>query len=198
MKTPRYGELKEALRRKGYAFFGPRAYDLNVIGIRNPSQRPGKFDDTFCVAYIDINGYERVFTCPFTADPALHYLQNPINSAGCAILKPGQYRGAYQIGLHRGYTALRQIKPVTVNRDKNKDSNLDWNNVPTQTGLFAVNIHRTLEDGIAATVQKFSAGCQVIQSSDDFAYLLALVRRQKKMVGSDIVTYTLIMEGDLG
>jgi hypothetical protein len=197
MVTPKYNELKNALRSKGYAFFGPEAYDLNVIGIRNPSQRPGKFDDTFCVAYIDINGYERVFTCPFTADPALHYLQHPINDAGCAILKPGQYRGAYQIGLHRGYTALRQIKPVTVNRDKNKDSNLDWNNVPTQTGLFAVNIHRTLEDGIAATVQKFSAGCQVIQSSDDFAYVLSLVRRQKKSIGTDIITYTLIMETDL-
>jgi len=197
MKNHTYNQLKQALRDKGYLFFGPRAYDLNVIGIRNPSQRPGKFDDTFCIAYIDANGHERVFTCPFTADPGLHYLQHPINAKGCAILKPGQYRGAYQIGLHRGYTALRQIKPVTVFRDADKDSNLDWDNVRTDTGMHAINIHRTLADGIAATVQRFSAGCQVIQSSDDFAYVLSLVRRQKKSIGTDIITYTLIMETDL-
>jgi hypothetical protein len=197
MKDISYSQIKYALRSKGYLFFGPTAYDLNVIGIRNPSQRPGKFDDTFCIAYVDANGYERVYACPFTADPGLHYLQHPINSKGCAILKPGQYRGAYQIGLHRGYTALRQIKPVTVFRDADKDSNLDWDNVRTDTGMHAINIHRTLADGIAATVQRFSAGCQVIQSSDDFAYVLSLVRRQKKSIDTDIITYTLIMETDL-
>lgn len=197
MINPTYQELKKACRDKGYLWFGPRPYDLNVIGIRNENRIAGKFDDTFCVAYIDINGNERVFVCPCTTDPGPYYLQRTLTPKGCAILKPGQYLGAYQIGLHRGYVALRQIKPVTVFRDNNKNTILDWSAVPTETGMFAINIHRNLAGGIAKEVGQFSAGCQVIQSADDHAYELSLVRRQKLVIGTDIVSYTLLEESDL-
>jgi len=197
MINPTYQELKRAVRAKDYVWFGNRPYDLNVIGIRNPERTSGQFDDTLCIAYIDANGRERVFACPFTTDPGPYYLQRTLTSKGCAILKLGQYRGAYQIGSHRNYTALRQIRPVTVFRDNNKNTELDWDRVPTETGMFAINIHRNLADGIAKEVGQYSAGCQVIQSSDDFAYVMSLVRRQKLVIGTDIVSYTLLEEPDL-
>ena len=85
------------------------------------------------------------------------------------------------------------MKPVSVYRDVNKDGRYDFNG-KIDTGLFGIDIHRALEFDIAKTVDKFSAGCQVIQSPDDFAYLIALVKRQKQFLGTDVVTYTLILE----
>lgn len=190
-----YEALRSRVERKGYVWF-TGAYNLNVVGIRSNDPKPSGFDDTFCVGYEDRGGNKRIFTCPFTADPGLYYLQNPINPKGTAIMKPGQYRGAYRLGTHRGYLALVQRRPVTVYRDGNKDDRLNYGGTE-DTGMHAVNIHRTVADGIAATIGKFSAGCQVIASSDDFNYIKSLVRRQKAVLGSDVVTYTLLLWSDL-
>ena len=193
-----YDRLKEAVRRKGYVWFGPRAYDMNLIGIRSPNTKPDDFDDWLCMAYIDINGRKRVFMCPATTDPGLYYLKNPINAKGAAIMKPGQYRGAYVPGLHRGYNAIVQVGKITVIRDYNKDGKLDFKSGREETGsTFGANIHRTLEDGFVKTIQTFSAGCQVVQSSDDFLYLLALANRQRKHIGASTFTYTLLEEKDI-
>ncbi len=193
-----YNTLRKVVQRKGYAWFEKvsRPYDINVIGIRNKSTVPDYFDDTLCVAYLDLNGYARLFTCPITVDPSLYYIKNPINSSGALIIKPGQYRAAYRLGKHRGYDAIVQVKPIIVIRDYNKDNKLDFKSGREQTGVFAANIHRTLPDGIAKTIQRFSAGCQVIQSIDDFKYVYSLIRRQKICLDTDFVTYTLLEERD--
>ena len=44
-----------------------------------------------------------------TTLPGLYWLENPMNSKGCAILKEGQYKGVYEIDLHNGkYEAICQ------------------------------------------------------------------------------------------
>jgi len=193
MIAPTYDALKRVIEEKGYVWFsGSKPFDLNIVGIRNLNA-VNAFDDTICVAYLDIEKRKRIIHFPATTDPGLFYLKNPMNASGTAILKEGQYRGAYRLGKHKGYTALVQIKPVSVYRDVNKDGKYDFNG-KIDTGLFGIDIHRALEFDIAKTVDKFSAGCQVIQSPDDFAYLIALVKRQKQFLGTDIVTYTLILE----
>ena len=50
-------------------------------------------------------------------------MENPwIDKIGCAVLKPGQYRGSHKLRLHGGkYLALGQKKPVTVYRDNNRN-----------------------------------------------------------------------------
>lgn len=193
-----YNTLRKAVQRKGHAWFekASRPYDINLVGIRNKSTVPDYFDDTLCVAYLDLNGYARLFTCPVTVDPSLYYIKNPINSSGALIIKPGQYRTAYKLGKHRGYDAIVQVKPITVIRDFNKDGKLDFKSGREQSGCFGANIHRTLPDGIAKTVQKFSAGCQVVQSIDDFKYVYSLIRRQSIVLGTDYVSYTLLEEKD--
>ncbi len=190
-----YDELKNAVRKKGYAWFGG-LYNLNVVGIRKNTAIPDAFDDTFAVAYEGAGGIKRVFLAPFTADPGLYYLQNPINAKGAAIMKPGQYRGAYVPGLHRGYSAFIQYQPVTVYRDGNRNNRLDFAG-KEDTGMFGINIHRTLADGLAATVGFYSAGCQVLQSDVDFQYIRELVRWQKRHVGTSVFTYTLLWESDI-
>lgn len=42
------------------------------------------------------------FVFPATTDPGTFYRENPLSVKGTAIMKPGQYRGAYMIGRHRG------------------------------------------------------------------------------------------------
>ena len=112
-----------------------------------------------------------------------------MNSKGCAILKAGQYRGAYQIGLHKGkYEALVQRGgKVTVYRDNNKDDTLD--RVTEDSGYFGINIHKSLRHH--QEVGLYSAGCQVFQNSHDFKEFMLLVKRSSVLYG-DTFTYTLI------
>jgi hypothetical protein len=41
-----------------------------------------------------------------------------VKHKGTVIVKPGQYRGVFQIGIHTDYKALVQIGDITVDRDK--------------------------------------------------------------------------------
>ena len=67
---------------------------------------------------------------------------------------------------------------------------LDDNN--TQTGLYGINIHRaTGRAGKTSTrVDKWSAGCQVLNNPKDFARLIDLC----KASGLKEFTYTLLRE----
>lgn len=182
-----YQELKAIMRKLGFVWFGSRAYDMNVIGIRKNNPHAGKFDDWMYWAYIDTLGFERVFSMPLTTDPMKYYLQNPCNVKGCAILKPGQWRGMWTRGLHRGkQTALIQVKPVTVYRDTNRDDILDVTG-KEDTGLFGINFHTG--DG-----QTASAGCQVTPIKADHAHCLELNKAQFEHIGTYSTTYTLLLE----
>tara|TARA_R100001460_G_scaffold65598_1_gene105939 strand:- start:573 stop:944 length:372 start_codon:yes stop_codon:yes gene_type:complete len=113
---------------------------------------------------------------------------------GVAVLKPGQYKSSHKLRLHQGkYLALGQQNPVTVYRDNNRDSKYDLNENNTQTGLFGINIHRaTGRSGkTSSRIDKWSAGCQVIASNDDWHEFLDIcqIAREK---WSNNFTYTLI------
>ena len=121
-----------------------------------------------------------------------------LNPKGTAILVPGQYRGCWQIGLHNGkYEALVQKKPVSVYRDGNKDLIYDLDPKKIDKGVFGINIHRSNPYGESATVDNWSAGCQVFASSKDFKEFMELCGKQKAMYGNSF-TYTLLDEKDLG
>ena len=139
------------------------------------------------------------FKC--TTDPGTHWVENVmIPKKGVAVLKPGQYRGAYQIDKHRGnYDALCQRgSEVTVYRDNNKDEFYDLSDDNTQTGYFGINIHRaTARAGKTSTqVDKWSAGCQVIASNDDWKTFIDICYKAKDVWGNNF-TYTLIESKDI-
>jgi hypothetical protein len=107
-------------------------------------------------------------------------------------LKQGQYKHTYQIGLHRGkYYALVQRNPVTVLRDYDRNATLDFWNGKQQTGMFGINIHRASVQGTTKTIDKYSAGCQVLSTAKDFSQLMQLCEVHKKLYGNSF-TYTLI------
>jgi hypothetical protein len=181
------------MRLKRYKVYD-KPYQLNIVGIRNESTNPNKFDDTLYVFWKnDKNSWEGKFYT-ITTDPGTYWLKNPMSNLGTAILKDGQYLDAYKIGLHKGqYKALVQQKPVTVIRDYDRNAVLDFNNGKEEKGNFGINIHRAGEKGNTINVDKWSAGCQVFENAENFANFLNLAEKHNKMYGNNF-TYTLVDE----
>ena len=189
-------QIIRAMEAKGYAVFrDARGHDLNIVGIRSADLSPNTFNDWLTVFYIFEDVWNH-FAFPATTDPGTYYRENPLNVRGTAIMKPGQYRGAYKIGRHRNYKALQQKGPITVYRDNDMDAEIDTTGVAEDTGIHAVNIHRSNAHRPSVVVGKWSAGCQVVQDPDHFAFLLSLCERAKEKFGNSF-TYTLLEENDL-
>ena len=122
-------------------------------------------------------------------------MEHPINIEGTAILKEGQYRGAYQIGLHKGkYKALVQRKVLPVYRDGNKNLVYDFFPHSIDKGIFGINIHKAGDN--STLIDGWSYGCQVFAKSIDFNAFMRLVERSASIYGNSF-TYTLINEEDL-
>jgi hypothetical protein len=192
------GKLKSIARKLGYVIY-TKPYQLNIWGVRSTETRANEFDDHIHVFYTTgkskggMRHWEyHVFRA--TTDPGTYWLKNPMMPQGSAILAQGQYVDAYEIGLHRGkYAALVQRKKVSVIRDYNRDSTLDFFNGRLETGLFGINIHRALREGITPYIDKHSAGCQVFENASDFYKLMQLAERHRSLYGNSF-TYTLVDE----
>jgi hypothetical protein len=179
------------LRFKTYETYS-RPYQLNIIGIRSDSTIPNRFDDEIHVFYKNSLNQWIHYVFPATTDPGTYWLKNPMNLQGTAILSQGQYKDAYQVGLHRGkYYALVQAKPVTVLRDYDRNAILDFQNGRPETGMFGVNIHHASINGTTKTVDNYSAGCQVFANINEFNLFMQLCEKHKQLYGNSF-TYTLI------
>ena len=186
-----------------YKWFEKGDYNLNIVGIRNSNTKgkvTNRFDDKITLSYkIGTDEYGNggewqfhSFDC--TTDPGTHWVENIMRKEGVAILKPGQYRSSHKIRKHQGrYEALGQQKPVKVYRDDNLDQWYNLNEDSVQEGLFGINIHRaTKYAGKKSTqVDKWSAGCQVIASNDDWKLFMKICRKARD-TWSNNFTYTLL------
>lgn len=192
MRNP-YDILKETIEKMGYAFFTGEE-NINIIGVRTEDVVTNEFDDELLVA-IQLNDVRQVFSFrDFTTDPGFYYLkQKFLNPKGCAILKPGQYRGMYAIGSHRDSgKALVQVGKCTVYRDRNKDNTI--NKKTESTGLFGINMHHAYDR--KGKIDKHSAGCQVHRNRQQLGSVLGLCKKSAAKFGPTF-TYTLIMRDDL-
>ena len=195
--TPTVTELHQVMRAKGYRVFeDARGYDLNIIGIRSTEIDQERFNDWITVSYLQ-DGRWNYFCFPGTTDPGSFYLQQPLNVKGTAILKPGQYRGSHKIGRHKNYKALQQQANLTVYRDNNRDGYLNTANMPEDTGMHAINIHRSNAHRPSTVIGKWSAGCQVIQDPVHFNFLMDLCEVSRERFGNSF-SYTLLEEADFG
>ena len=190
--------FEKLFKEKGYAWFTKGNYNLNIIGIRsnNNNKVTNKYDDMLVVDYNTGNGHKRV-CYTITTEPGIYYIENLCNSNGAAILVPGQYRGCWQIRLHRDkYKALCQKKEVKVYRDNNKNLIYDINPETIDNGIFGINIHRSNETYTRNTIDQYSAGCQVFNNPVEFNAFMRLCEEQRKLYGNSF-TYTLICEEDM-
>lgn len=187
------GKLRAVAKKFGYKIYS-KPYKLNIWGVRSPVTKAGVFDDFFIVFYnAALSGLPswKVHVWKCTTDPGTYWLKNPMRPEGTAILKQGQWHG-YKIGMHRGsYEAIVQRSPVTVIRDYNRDSTLDFNNGKEHHGMFGINIHPAGKGSNGVTLYKASAGCQVFARRRDFDALMNLAKIHERFNGNSF-TYTLI------
>ncbi|MGZ5620565.1 MAG: hypothetical protein ACXWFG_06825 [Methylobacter sp.] len=164
------------------------------MGIRAKDLTANTFNDLLCVLY-EADGRQVLEQYPITTDPGVYYREHPINVDGAAILKPGHYKGCWQIGAHQGkYLALVQRGEMTVYRDRNKDKKLDLDH--EQTGYFGINLHRAGQNAHTLKTDKVSAGCQVFANSKDFDAVMKLAQQSAAKYGNSF-SYTLLDEADL-
>lgn len=186
-----YDKLKKAVEDKGFKFF-TGDLNINLIGVRSSDTLTNDFDDILYIA-IEIGGEKCVYVFnQFTTDPGHYYLKKKfLNPKGCAILKPGQYRGMFGFGKHRGkYDALVQKGKCTVYRDRNKDNTIDKKT--EQTGIFGINMHHAYD---SEEINKYSAGCQVHQDDFKLDRVLELCKMSAEKYGASF-TYTLLEKKD--
>jgi len=188
-----YQKVKSIVQSKNYRFYTD-PFDMNIVGIRTNDNTPNVFNDFICFAYMDDQAKPQIKVYEATTDPGTYWLLNPMSVKGTAIVKPGQYRNMWKIGLHSGYRALIQYGICTVYRDNDKNGTIDVVPTSLDIGVFAINYHHAA--WISQTVDKWSAGCQVDKKEEDFNESMKLVDKQIAAGLGDIFTYTLLEEND--
>lgn len=191
--------LIEAVEKLGHSVFkgDTKPYNLNIVGIRAIKPATNRFNDLMCVFW-KYEGQWNIYKMQCTTLPGLHWLENPMNPKGCAILKEGQYKSTYSVDKHNGkYLALCQrLAPVTVYRDDDKDREYDMIASTEQRGMFGINIHRASAYKELERVNKNSAGCQVIQDPNEYKIHMDIVKKAVEVWGNSF-TYTLINQKNL-
>ena len=206
MIPPAIPQLLAAYRRLNYVVFDSGPHDLNIFGIRSRGrdQSGDAFDDLIGF-FRFVHGQPVALFFPATTDPGLSALRDPSFPEairnGTAILKEGQYRSAYRIGLHGmgkwRHQALVQVRPVTIYRDANRDAVLNTEGVPESMGLFGINIHAASLWNDVARIGNYSSGCQVLQKSRDLRRLIEACGLQVNAGLGSLFTYTLLNEEQL-
>ena len=195
-------QVEAAVKSKGYVWFEDTAnktYDVNIVGVRNNNSLiadkvTNLFDDCITISFKDETSNWQFYCWSGTCDPGKKGVMEYHNKKGVARLVPGQYRGVYAISKHQGkYEALCQrLGDVTGWRDKNK--NMTFDEVETDTGMFGINIHKA--GTVSNFVENWSEGCQVFKRAKDFEEFMAICRKAKAANGNKF-TYTLIESADI-
>ena len=192
-------DIIAAMQRLGHSVYqhDKTPYNLNIVGIRAAKPIVNKFNCLMTVFW-KYEGNWNIYKMQMTSLPGLHWLENPMNTKGCAILKEGQFKGVYKVDKHNSkYDALCQrLGDVTVYRDGDRDREYDLIKGTEMTGKFGINLHRAHSNYELETVDKYSAGCQVIQDPDEFDVHMEVVKKAAEVWGNSF-TYTLINEKDL-
>lgn len=181
MDTPTFSEFKDRAGKLGHIV----SESFNIVGWRSQFSEADHFNDTLSLYW---NGDEHHWS--ITTLPGIPYLKNPINPKGSAILVPGQYLEAYGLGVYHGYQVLKQIAPVRVYRDRNKDVIFDKDPSSIEQGLFGIHIHRA---GLWNKIVGISsAGCQVFQKREDFEQFISICQWVYRHEDRKKFTYTLM------
>lgn len=139
--------------------------------------RPNVFNDLRTLIRIQQGRPVLVGAWEGTTEPGRHFTENPMAQAGAARIAFGQYY-AWQIGLHNGdHEALRQVAPVPVHRDLNKDYKRTGDQI--QTGIFFINQHWGYDNPIS-NLGKSSAGCLVGRTKSGHREFMRLIKEDAR------------------
>lgn len=157
---------------------------FTMIGIRNQDEpQLDEFND-----YIGFLYKGSLWLMKGTTDPGVYWTMNPITAAGAtgaAHLCYGFHSRIWMLGVHMpgtgfAHSAFLQIgNSVRIWRDLNKDFNQDDNDI-VQVGYFGINCHRAAKGTVVEKISNYSAGCQVVQNSDEFEFMYAKAQESEQ------------------
>lgn len=184
--------MLDAFDRMGYDLSAAGDYDINLFGIRTAERVSDTFNDAVGALFLE-DGTWQMIVYDGTTDPGLLSRLEPVNERGCAILVPGQHKGAFKLGYHKGkYRALVQNNPLPLYRDNNLDEVID-DVGEARYEMAGINLHRANAKFKSKLNQNYSAGCVVIADPNDFNELLDLAEESAVRYG-DSFTFTLFTE----
>ena len=185
---------RAAYANLGYKFFTTGDYNLNIFAIRSKDMHANTFNDVIGVAYRQNNNWVlRKYDA--TTDAGLYYREHPMNIDGTALVAPGQYRGVFKLGKHKGqYTALVQAKPLLLYRDANRDDVLEYVGEPSWQ-MAGINLHRANANLKSKLVDRWSGGCLVIADPQCFNEFINICQISADIFGNSF-TLTLFTEDE--
>lgn len=188
-------DVVNVMNAKGYTVNND--FRPNIVGIRNATRESNSYDDICWVWWTEM-GKQIVHNYTITTNPGYHYLKNPIaGTDGTAILVPGQYSGIWTLGMHRGkqFALVQHGAPVSVYRDANKDTVLDYDPKTIVNGWFGIDGHfGSLGD--TDVVDRFSAGCQVWRYHEAHQELMQDLKTLTETYKFSKFGYTLLQQED--
>lgn len=171
-KTDIDGKYGLDTRTKLLAYITARLSKLNytlpkrkqIVYIRTDYSLTNTYDD-FAVL-LDKGGLFDIAPCSTTA--GRHYVMNPLTVGGItgtAIAVENQvvYNSHVFVTSSNWKTLwlkmpfFRQIEPIRIYRDGNKDNIINKGIITT--GLYGINLHR---GGLGSLIDRWSAGCQIV------------------------------------
>ena len=162
-----------------------------IVGVRSEEDAPNKYDDKFYL----FNGEEFVKVVTGTTNPGTPILEGGFlkyNKVGAAVVKADEvYYDVWKFGLHQGkMPALRQVGPFIVYRDGDKDGKSEEIGAPITGSGYGINFHTCsyLEKVVGENIGGWSAGCQVINNTEQYYMIINLIKNQNR------ITYCLLKE----
>jgi peptidoglycan hydrolase-like protein with peptidoglycan-binding domain len=193
--------VKYLLANNYQVFTRPKEYNIVYIEGMNEDwnlndDNPNEFNDRRIVIEV-VDGVPKIVNhWQATTEPGSYYTYNPMNSAGAARIKFGQYK-AWAVGYHGNadrHEALIQVAPITVCRDFNKDFKRTGDKL--DTGVFLVNQHWGY-DAPTNDIKNASAGCLVGRRRDGHREFMAIIKQDRRYLANDeYVFYTTVIPGD--
>ena len=162
-----------------------------IVGVRSEEDAPNKYDDKFYL----FNGEQFVKVVTGTTNPGTPILQGGFlkyNRVGAAVVKADEvYYDVWKFGLHQGkMPALRQVGNFIVYRDGDKDGKSEEIGAPITGSGYGINFHTCsyLEKVVGENIGGWSAGCQVINNTEQYYMVINLIKNQNR------ITYCLLKE----
>ncbi len=199
---PSFVEVERAMKEKEYAVFTSGLYDVNLVGVRTANLARAVFNDWGYCFHFDATSWAGLQSI-MTTDPGQAGRDKPMNRNGTALMCPGQYRGVYELGLHRSYKALRQCAPIKFWRAQpDLWEQMDSLDDPERLGLpvyeavIGAHHHRALDNIRLEKIGRFSYGCQVWPEIWAYRYMIALAQAALDVRSFKKTSYTVLDERD--
>ena len=194
--NPTIEKLVRFMESKGYTIYNEIGI-LNIVALRTKDNgvATNKFDDILYVFYRNKNGNWDLNEYSLTTTPG-YIPKSELLPEKVAILSLGQYIDQCVMAFHKedkNYKCLN-FNNVVINRNDRVDR---YNyKSPTETGNFAISIHRSSEIGSSENVYNYSEGSQVFKSSTQYKQFIMLCDNQIKNSKKGTFTYALCRKSD--